>query len=100
MSSISEEIKELQSKILELEKQKKENDESDKKTSLDHNFNVISDLLFEKKNAVRNHSRLRQVYKTLPLIAIHYEKELVMHLEAIYNILHILDDRIKKLEKN
>ena len=38
MSSVPEEIQQLQLRILELEKQKKEKDESDKKTSIDHNF--------------------------------------------------------------
>ncbi len=54
MSSVTEEIQQLQLRILELEKQKKEKDESDKKTSIDHNFNVINDVLTEKKTAINN----------------------------------------------
>ena len=41
MNSFTDEIQQLQLRILELEKQKTEKDESDKKTSIDHNFNVI-----------------------------------------------------------
>lgn len=41
MSSLTEEIQKLQLKILELEKQKKEKDEIDKKTSINHNFKEI-----------------------------------------------------------
>ena len=94
MSSVTEEIQQLQLRILELEKQKKEKDESDKKTSIDHNFNVINDLLTEKKTAINNN----RYSKSVPL-ARYYDQELVTHLEAIYNILQIVDERLKKLEE-
>jgi hypothetical protein len=93
MSSVSEEIQQLQLRILELEKQKKEKDESDKKTSIDHNFKVINDLLTEKKTAINNN----RYSKSVPL-AKYYDQELVTHLESIYNILQIVDERLKKLE--
>ena len=93
MSSVPEEIQQLQLRILELEKQKKEKDESDKKTSIDHNFKVINDLLTEKKTAINNN----RYSKSVPL-ARYYDQKLVTHLEAIYNILQIVDERLKKLE--
>jgi len=93
MSSVPEEIQKLQLRILELEKQKKEKDESDKKTSIDHNFKVINDLLTEKKTAINNN----RYSKSVPL-AKYYDQELVTHLESIYNILQIVDERLKKLE--
>jgi hypothetical protein len=93
MSSVPEEIQQLQLIILELEKQKKEKDESDKKTSKDHNFKVINDLLTEKKTAINNN----RYSKSVPL-AKYYDQELVTHLESIYNILQIVDERLKKLE--
>ena len=86
MSSVTEEIQQLQLRILELEKQKKEKDENEKKTSMDYNLNVINVLLNEKKNAINNN----RYSKSVPL-ARHYDKELVTHLEAIYNILQIVD---------
>jgi len=92
-SAIEEEIRQLQLRILELEKQKKEKDESDKKTSIDHNFNIINDVLTEKKTAIVNN----RYSKSVPL-AKYYDQELVTHLEAIYNILQIVDERLKKLE--
>ena len=92
MSSVTEEIQQLQLRILELEKQKKK-DESDKKTSIDHNFKVINDLLTEKKTAINNN----RYSKSVPL-AKYYDQELVTHLESIYNILQIVDERLKKLE--
>ena len=95
MSSVPEEIQQLQLRILELEKQKKEKNESDKKTSIDHNFKVINDLLTEKKTAINNN----RYSKSVPL-ARYYDQELVTHLEAIYNILQIVDERLKKLEEN
>jgi len=94
MSSITEEILHLQLRILELEKQKKEKDENDKKISIDHNFKVINDLLNEKKTNIDNN----RYSKSVPL-ARYYDKQLVTHLEAIYNILQIVDERITKLEK-
>jgi len=94
MSSVPEEIQQLQLRILELEKQKKEKDESDKKTSIDHNFKVINDLLTEKKTAINN----KRYSQSVPL-AKYYDQELVTHLEAVYNILHIIDERLKKLEE-
>ena len=93
MSSVTEEIQQLQLRILELEKQKNEKDESDKKTSIDHNFKVINDVLTEKKTAINNN----RYSKSVPL-ARYYDQELVTHLEAIYNILQIVDERLKKLE--
>ena len=93
MSSVPEEIQQLQLRILELEKQKKEKDESDKKTSIDHNFKVINDLLTEKKTAINNN----RYSKSVPL-AKYYDQQLVTHLESIYNILQIVDERLKKLE--
>ena len=94
MSSVTEEILQLQLRILELEKQKKEKDESDKKTSINHNFKVINDVLTEKKTAINNN----RYSKSVPL-ARYYDQELITHLEAIYNILQIVDERLKKLEE-
>ena len=94
MSSVTEEIQQLQVRILELEKQKKEKDECDKKTSIEHNFTVINDVLTEKKTAINNN----RYSKSVPL-ARYYDQELVTHLEAIYNILQIVDERLKKLEE-
>ena len=94
MSSLTEEIQQLQLRILELEKQKKENYESDKKTSIDYNFKVINDVLTEKKTAINNN----RYSKSVPL-ARYYDQELVKYLESIYNILQIVDERLKKLEE-
>ena len=92
MSSVTEEIQQLQLRILELEKQKKEKDESDKKTSIDYNFNVINDVLTQKKTAINNN----RYSKSVPL-ARYYDEQLVTRLEAIYNILQIVDERLTKL---
>lgn len=94
MSSVTEEIRQLQLRILEMEKQQKEKDEIDKKTSIDHNFKMINDVLTEKKTAINNN----RYSKSVPL-ARYYDQELVTHLEAVYNILKIVDERLKKLEE-
>ena len=78
-----EQIQKLQLKILELEK--KEKDENYKKISIDYNFKVINDLLNEKKTAINNY----KYSKSVP-----YD-----HLEEIYNILQIIDERLIKLEE-
>jgi hypothetical protein len=95
MSSLTEEIQQLQIRMLELEKQQKEKEESARKTSIDNNFKVINDMLTEKKNTINRN----KYCKSVPL-ARYYDQELVTHLEAIYNILQIIDKRLKKLEEN
>jgi len=94
MSSVTEEIQQLQLRILELEKQQKEKDVIDKKHSIDHNFKVINDVLTEKKSAIKNNRYSKSVS-----LARYYDQELVAHLEAVYNILQIVDERLKKLEE-
>ena len=94
MSSVAEEIQQLQLRILELEKQQKEQDKNEQKKSIDYNFKVINDVLTEKKTAITNN----RYSKSVPL-ARYYDQELVTHLEAVYNILQIIDERLKKLEK-
>ena len=93
MSSVIEEIQQLQLRILELEKQQQK-DESDKKTSIDHNFKVINDVLTVKKTNINKN----RYSKSVPL-ARAYDQQLVTHLEAIYNILQIVDERLKELEE-
>lgn len=94
MSSVTEEIQQLQLRILELEKQQKDKSESDEKTSMEHNFKVINDVLTEKKTSIDKN----RYSKSIPL-ARYYDQELVRRLEAIYNILQIVDERLKKLEE-
>jgi hypothetical protein len=83
---MTSEIQQSQLRILELEKQK---------TSIDYNFNVINDVLAEKKTAINNN----RYCKSVPL-ARYYDQELVTQLEAIYNIIQIVDERLKKLEQS
>lgn len=93
MSHLNEEIQQLQLRILELEKQKKEDEEKYKKESLEHNFTVINNLLNYKKNIIKNSK-----YPKSEPYAKYYDELLVKHLEATYNILQIFNDRISKLE--
>jgi len=93
MSFVSEEIKKLQSRIIELEKQEQQENETLNKNSITHNFTIITDLLTEKKTSIKNNN----YSKNIPL-ARYYDEELVTHLEAIYNILQILDTRLSKIE--
>jgi len=93
MSFVSEEILKLQSRIIELEKQQQIENETLNKNSISHNFTIITDLLSKKKTSIKNN----RYSKNVPL-ARYYDEELVTHLEAIYNILQILDTRLSKIE--
>ena len=94
MSHFTKEIQQLQLRILELEKQKKEEEESrSKKESIEHNFQIISDVINDKKTAVK-----KNIYCKSSQLARYNDLLLVKHLEAIYNILKILDDRLSDLE--
>jgi len=95
MNSITEEIQQLQLKLNELEKQKKEKDENDKKTSIDYNFGVINNLLNKKKTQIANND----YSKSIPL-ARWYDEQRVLYLNAIYNILQVFNERLDKLENN
>ena len=96
MSHFNDEIQLLQLRILELEKQKKEAEEClNIKESIDYNFMIISDVLKNKKISIKNNK-----YTKSSTISKILDQELIRHLEAIYNILHILDNRISDLEDN
>jgi hypothetical protein len=100
MSLVAEEIQQLQLRILELEKQQKEKDESDQKTSIDYNFNVIHDSLTKKKTLIdKQYHRVKNKYRDPISLKDMYDHDGITHLEAIYNILQIIDERLKKLEK-
>ena len=64
--------------------------------SLEHNFRVINDIITNKKTALNNNNKYPY---PLPLPS-YQDKLLVTHLEAVYNILQNIDERLKKLEEN
>lgn len=94
MDSISSEITKMQLKIAELEKQKKEEEEKTKKESVSYNLEVIDKLLSARKD----HLARNNFSKSVPL-ARYYCQELVTHLEATYNLLHVMSNRLNELEK-
>jgi len=63
--------------------------------SLEHNFRVINEVITNKKTALKNN----KYSKSVPLPS-YNDKLLVTHLEAVYNILQNIDERLKKLEEN
>jgi len=92
--SITDEIQHLQLRILQLEKQKKEEEESlSKKESIDYNFEIISSVINDKKTAIK-----KNIYCKSSQLARYNDLLLVKHIEAIYNILKILDYRLSDLE--
>ena len=96
MSAISEEIQRLQLKIVELENKEKE--ENNEKISIEHNFNVIDDLITDKFYN-KNKTQLVRPKLTTEMKSAKNVQLCVVHLEAIYNILQILDKRLIKIEE-
>ncbi len=87
ISSVSEEI-ELRLRILELERQTK-----DAKKSIYNTFKEINDKL----------DKTKQIDVSSINALICYDEDvlqIVKHLEAIYNILKIMDERLKNVEQN
>jgi hypothetical protein len=83
------EIKKLQNRIIELEKEKKEKEELDKlsKNDIDFNFNILNEILNSKKNGAHVGFETKEM-----------REELIERLEAIFNILNMLNSRVSKLE--
>jgi len=95
MPFFSEEIEKLQLRIVELEKQQQIEKETLNKNLISHNFSIITDLLNQRKPFIENgitcypKNSHRDMMNT---------NQLVIQIEAIYNILQILDTRISKIE--
>jgi hypothetical protein len=92
-SVIGLEIANLQKK-LELLEQKQQEFKIEKETNnVDHNLQRINKVLTEKRTAISQN----RYSKSLKL-ARYYDVQLVEYLEAIYNTLRTLNDRVNKLE--
>ena len=90
-------INQMKLKMLEIEKEIKKIEIQDidkKKISIEHNFKIINDVLNEKKTSIENN----RYSKSFPLER-HDDQQLIIRLEALINILNILDKRIKNLEQ-
>jgi hypothetical protein len=88
-------IDQMKLKMLEIEKQIKEIEIQEidkKKISIEHNFKIINDILNEKKTNIK-------VNPSKSFTKIRDDQIFITRLEAIINILNILDKRIKKLEQ-
>lgn len=101
MNSIDTEIQQLQARIAELEKIKKESAESDAfkliegpGPSVADNLVIINNILKEKKKAIVNNR-----YSSAVPLARFYDQELVTRLEAISNILQQFNKRLIRLER-
>jgi hypothetical protein len=62
--------------------------------SFEHNLQIINDLIINKKTKITNERQLSLVSLTRT-----YNEEIVTHLEAIYNLLQIINKRLVKLEE-
>lgn len=98
MNSIDIEIQQLQARIAELEKIKKESAESEsfkliENPSVTDNLDIINNILKDKKKAIVNNR-----YSSAVPLARFYDQELVTRLEAISNILQQFNKRLIRLE--
>jgi hypothetical protein len=115
MSIFNDEIQKLQSRILELEKLKREEEihHSKKKESIEHNFKIINNILNNKKTFIDNkrsyiENKYRENINKSDIDRImndknnkygaYEEQQVFTYLEAIYNILQMLDKRLSNLE--
>jgi len=85
-----EETEQIQLKIFDLEMQE---NKKHKNSPIKYDLYVIDDVLNIKKNRIKNSK-----YGAGPLEKLR-DQQLVRYLEAIYNILQNLDDRLSKLEE-
>jgi hypothetical protein len=95
MSVFGEEIEKLQLRTVELEKQQQIEKETLDKNSISRNFTIITDLLNQRKPHIENGIT---VYPKNSHRDMMNTNELVIQIEAIYNVLQILDARISKIE--
>ena len=90
--NIDDEIRELKEKLDRLEHAKKEIERNrNKNVSIEDNLDVIRQIIDAKKLVIMKN----KYAKTVPLSS-YYDRELVAHLEATYNILRELNFAIKK----
>ena len=90
MGDFTTEIQKLQLRITELEKQKQKFEN----TSFEDNMNLINIILDEKKSKIN-----RNIYSKSKPLAKWNDEQLVKRLQAIYNILQNLDERLCKIEE-
>ena len=93
MNSIDTEIQQLQLRIAELEKNKKESVkfELDEKSLIDYKFRKLENLLIKKEEHIeklKNHSLHHRYYDT----------DIYIHLKASYDLFRIFNKRLDKLE--
>ena len=81
MSSTENEITLLKQRLNELEKKKEENEEYKKINSLDYNFNVLENIIIDKKKSISMNQ-----YRKSVSISTSIDQKIVIHLESIYNI--------------
>jgi hypothetical protein len=125
MNSISDEIYQLQSRVIELEQQEKEQEKNEinKQTSFEHNINVLHDIVTEKKLVIEKkvikHEQLQitcyghntagfnyqidrenHLFYNTPsnIHGVYHDQQTLKPLEAIYHILQIINNRLNKLE--
>ena len=95
MDDIDKTIEELQSKLNELQRIKMEQKEHEKKNDVEKNLDAVKDAYEHRKEKVS-----RDRYSKSCIVAKFIDRDMIGPLEAIYNVLNNLNDRIAKLEED
>jgi hypothetical protein len=93
MNSIDIEIQQLQSRIAELEKIKKESFKLDEKALIDYKFEKLKNLVIKKEEHI-NESKRTNSHK----FGRYYDDEIYIHSKASYDLFRIFNKRLDKLE--
>jgi hypothetical protein len=88
------EIQNLQQRIIELEKQNKNNIDYEKETSVNYNLDKVKQIIEEKNKKIEKNNYGSKFY--LNKIK---DEEMIIYLQAIYNCLQIMNNKINDLEK-
>ncbi len=93
-NNVDDEILKVNEKLNELKKIKKDMEEINKLNNTANNLEIIKNSIEKRKDKVKNKN-----YSTkYCMVAYHIDKEMIDPLEAIYNVLFSLDNRLKILE--
>lgn len=93
--SLENEIESLRNKLIELENKKQKEHEYNEKNNIEMNLNIIQKGIDEKTYKV-NANR----YSKSCVVSKFHDQELIPQLQAIHNILTVLNKKVNDLEKN
>ena len=92
---IDDEIEALKNKLNELEKAKEAKEIYNNKNDINKNFDILNNSINNRIKSVKEDS-----YSKSCIVAKFIDKDMIDPLQAIFNILSILNDKLNKLEND